>query len=96
MLNENLGHDIHSSVLAGEEHLQPVNEDEVIHESSAMAVRKIQIGKEDASRINFQEISSVLVIVTGGGLSMIETAGGFKPAKGLAERLKKYDYLSDR
>lgn len=56
----------------------------------------MEIAKEVASHINFQKISHVLVIVTGGGLCHVMTPKGYKCLHGLVDRLRKYAYICDK
>ena len=62
----------------------------------AADLRKIDVGGTTNQHVAKKEYSDVLVIVTGGTLTMVSTDHGYQPLKGLAERLKAYKTFYDR
>ena len=76
ILNNHLGLDVE----------EPMFEDykfAAIHTNSVLAVREMQIVK-DESHITSAEICDVLLIVTGGTLCMVHSDDGYVPSFGLA------------
>jgi lysophospholipase len=60
-----------------------------------LAVRQNQILNEDSAHFSAQEICDVLVIATGGTITMVQSENGYVSSKGLANRLKRYDQFYD-
>lgn len=60
-----------------------------------LAVRQNQILNEDSAHFSVQEICDVLVIATGGTITMVQSENGYVSSKGLANRLKRYDQFYD-
>jgi len=52
-------------------------------------LRAIELKTETTNHVSNKEFSDVLVIVTGGTLTMVQTDKGYQPEKGLAKRLKR-------
>ena len=61
----------------------------------AVDLRKLDRKEATTQHVANKEFSDVLVIVTGGTLTMVSTKNGYQPQKGLAERLKKYKTFYD-
>ena len=59
-------------------------------------LRNIELAAETTQHFANKEFSDVLVIVTGGTLTMVDTDHGYQPVKGLAERLKANRTFYDR
>lgn len=59
-------------------------------------LRQLDIAETTTQHIANKEFSNVLVIVTGGTLTMVNTDQGYQPQKGLAQRLKEYTTFYDR
>ena len=60
----------------------------------AMAVRQAEIEKS-SEFLNSLDICTVLVLVTGGTLTMVQSENGYVASKGLADRLKIYKQFYD-
>ena len=60
-----------------------------------MDLRKQSVEDETTKHIANKECHDVLLIVTGGTLSMVKTERGYEPKKGLAKRLKEYKAFYD-
>ena len=70
--------------------------EEVKHEFHCAIDLRQQDQKEfNQSRVDSREFSDVLVIVTGGTLTMVQSEQGYVPAKGLADRLRVIKTFND-
>ena len=56
--------------------------------NSAMDSRKAEVEQETGDQITTSKVVDVLVIVTGGTLSMVHTEMGYMTDKGLYKRLR--------
>lgn len=67
----------------------------VLQPATASAIRSEQVKTYDASQVNLQKIATVMVIVKGGGISMISTPEGYQYSHGLVDRLREFAYICD-
>ena len=58
-------------------------------------MRSYQTLKGNKKAVLNKDISEVLLINTGGALSMVKSGSGYKTEKGLIERLKYYSCFND-
>ena len=64
--------------------------------SCAVDLREMDLKEASTQYLANKEFSDVLVIVTGGTLTMVHTENGYQPSQGLANRLKEYGTFYDR
>lgn len=88
------GQMMHAMSFEPEDHLLNDMQFAEIKHDTVLAVRQMQIVK-DEDHISVAEICDVLLIVTGGTLCMVQSDNGYVPCFGLADRLKKYDKFYD-
>jgi hypothetical protein len=85
----------HNSGSGSPSHKNSAGEDELLPNIPG-AIRELEAARDLASHTLQKDFADVLLIVTGGTLCMVNTENGYAPARGLAERLKKYQSFYDR